>query len=88
MVKTLATSGYEICVEIGSQPALFSIHTGSSPLPMRLESNYSQMLHCLGELYLQGVAINWSGFDQDYSRRLVELPTYPFQRQRYWFEPN
>ena len=28
--------------------------------------------------------VDWAGFDRDYSRRKLELPTYPFQRQRYW----
>jgi acyl transferase domain-containing protein len=37
-------------------------------------------------LYIQGVTVDWSGFNQDYSHEKVELPTYPFQRQRYWIE--
>ncbi|HAX78173.1 MAG TPA: hypothetical protein DCY88_20720, partial [Cyanobacteria bacterium UBA11372] len=43
-----------------------------------------QMLHSLATLYVRGVPVDWSGFDQDYPRRRVQLPTYPFQRQRYW----
>jgi acyl transferase domain-containing protein len=38
----------------------------------------------LGELYVQGLAVDWAGFDCDYSRRYVILPTYPFQRRRFW----
>jgi NADPH:quinone reductase-like Zn-dependent oxidoreductase/acyl carrier protein len=33
-----------------------------------------------------GVAVDWAGFDRDYERRRVVLPTYPFQRQRYWID--
>ncbi len=47
-------------------------------------SDWEQMLSGLGALYAQGVEIDWHGFDRDYSRRKVTLPTYPFQRQRYW----
>lgn len=48
--------------------------------------NWTQLLHSLGRLYTLGVDINWSQFDRDYSRsRLIGLPTYPWQRQRYWF---
>ncbi len=31
-----------------------------------------------------GVDIDWLAFDRDYPRRRVSLPTYPFQRKRYW----
>jgi thioesterase domain-containing protein/NAD(P)-dependent dehydrogenase (short-subunit alcohol dehydrogenase family)/aryl carrier-like protein len=40
----------------------------------------------LGELYKYGVSIDWLGFDKDYVRHKVSLPTYPFQRQGYWLE--
>lgn len=86
-VKTLTLSGCEIFIEISPQPTLLSTNTEGILYSLRPEGDtYSQILHCLGELYLQGVAVNWSGFDRDYSRRLVVLPTYPFARQRYWFE--
>lgn len=48
------------------------------------QSDWQQMLTTLGELYVRGVAIDWHGFDQEYHRRRVTLPTYPFQRQSYW----
>ncbi len=86
-VKTLAASSWNF-IEISPQPVLNTPITGSLLLMPLKSDRYSQFLHCLGELYLQGVAVNWSSFDRDYSRRLVELPTYPFQRQRYWFEPS
>ena len=44
------------------------------------------MLDSLGRLYVQGARVDWVGFDRDYERRKVSLPTYPFQRQRYWIE--
>ncbi|MGI9628360.1 MAG: type I polyketide synthase, partial [Longimicrobiales bacterium] len=42
----------------------------------------------LAELYVQGVQVDWQGYDQGYQRRKVPLPTYPFQRQRFWVEPE
>jgi len=42
----------------------------------------------LGELYVRGVSVNWQGFDQGYSRRRLRVPTYPFQRERYWLPEN
>ena len=40
----------------------------------------------LSRLYLNGVPIDWKGFDKPYHRKKVSLPTYPFQRERYWVE--
>ena len=57
----------------------------SAPLPLH-DRDWQVLLHNLRELYLRGVAVDWSGFDRDYPRRLLQLPTYPFQRQRYWAE--
>jgi len=47
---------------------------------------WQPLLESLGRLYAQGVTPDWQGFDQDYARHKVVLPTYPFQRQRYWIE--
>jgi acyl transferase domain-containing protein len=46
------------------------------------------MLESVGSLYVHGMEIDWAGFDRDYAggRRRVALPTYPFQRERYWLE--
>ncbi len=47
---------------------------------------WGQMLDSLARLYERGAEINWEGFDEPYRRQRVPLPTYPFQRQRYWIE--
>jgi phthiocerol/phenolphthiocerol synthesis type-I polyketide synthase E len=44
------------------------------------------LLAALGRLWLAGVEMDWSGFHGDETRRRVPLPTYPFERQRYWIE--
>lgn len=46
------------------------------------------ILTSLAALYAQGVTIDWAAFEGDRTsqRRKVVLPTYPFQRQRYWSE--
>ena len=40
----------------------------------------------LAVLYVSGAQIDWAGFDRDYRRYPVVLPTYPFQRQRHWVD--
>ncbi|MDH5548248.1 MAG: SDR family NAD(P)-dependent oxidoreductase, partial [Gammaproteobacteria bacterium] len=41
-------------------------------------------LRCLASLYQLGVSINWQAFDSPYTRRKIALPTYPFQRKKFW----
>ncbi|MFZ4850519.1 MAG: SDR family NAD(P)-dependent oxidoreductase, partial [Caldilinea sp.] len=50
------------------------------------QSDWQQLLSSLGALYVRGAQIDWEGIDRGYSRRKVALPTYPFQRQRYWVQ--
>ncbi|HKH48850.1 MAG TPA: amino acid adenylation domain-containing protein, partial [Thermoanaerobaculia bacterium] len=43
-------------------------------------------LATLGRLWLAGVRVDWTGFRGGERRRRVALPTYPFERKRYWIE--
>jgi acyl transferase domain-containing protein len=52
------------------------------------QSDWQVLLQSLGTLYVKGVEIDWSGINRDYPRRYLALPTYPFQRQRYWVETS
>ncbi len=51
-----------------------------------LRGEWQQMLSSLGKLYTQGAKIDWVGFNRDGNCQKVPLPTYPFQRQRYWMK--
>ncbi len=44
-------------------------------------------LTALGRLWLEGVAVDWTSFRAAERPRRVALPTYPFERKRYWIEP-
>ncbi|MCP5094518.1 MAG: amino acid adenylation domain-containing protein, partial [Chloroflexi bacterium] len=46
------------------------------------------VLTILAKLWLAGAPIDWAGFYAAETRNRVSLPTYPFQRQRYWIEPR
>ena len=53
------------------------------------QSDWQQISRILQHLYLNGVAIDWQSYDRGYQRqRLLQLPTYPFQRQSYWLETH
>ncbi|MEM9217717.1 MAG: SDR family NAD(P)-dependent oxidoreductase, partial [Cyanobacteria bacterium P01_F01_bin.150] len=95
-MERLRQEEINIFLECGPQPILLGMGRQCLPednektwLPsLRPNQNdWQQMLSSLGQLYVRGVKINWIGFDQDYSqRRKIALPTYPFQRQRYWID--
>jgi len=40
----------------------------------------------LGQLWIGGVPVNWLAASAGQRRRRVSLPTYPFERKRYWIE--
>ena len=41
-------------------------------------------LSTLGQLWLAGVKVDWKAYIGDENRRRVQLPTYPFERRRFW----
>lgn len=51
-------------------------------------SDVAWLLTTLGQLWLAGVRVDWQGFYAHEQRRRVPLPTYPFERRRYWIEPG
>jgi acyl transferase domain-containing protein/acyl carrier protein len=51
-------------------------------------SDEAFLLTTLGRLWLSGAPVNWRAFYANERRQRVPLPTYPFERQRYWVEPQ
>jgi malonyl CoA-acyl carrier protein transacylase/acyl carrier protein len=93
-MNTLSQQGYEIFLEIGPSATLIGMGKRCLPkgkgswLPALKQGkdDWQVLLESLSQLYIQGGNINWSGFEQDYLRSRLSLPTYPFERQRYWVE--
>ncbi|MGF1481922.1 MAG: aminotransferase class I/II-fold pyridoxal phosphate-dependent enzyme [Cyanophyceae cyanobacterium] len=97
-IKTLHRSGYSLFLECGPKPLLSSMGRAvlenqqqtqqadnSEFLPsLRSDRDWQTLLSSLAQLYTHGVKINWSCFEGDSPHQFVPLPTYPFQRQRYW----
>jgi acyl carrier protein len=99
-MQTLEQSGQRVFLEVG--PGSILVGLGRQCLEAQEESGkperlwavsarksrgeWEQILESLGRLYERGAEVDWEGFDQGYGRRRVALPTYPFQRQRYWIE--
>ncbi len=93
-IRTLYDQGLETFLEIGPKPILLGMAGQCLPdevgngLPSLREGqdDWWQMLQSLGEWYALGGAVDWVAFDKDFTRRKVQLPTYPFRRQRYWVD--
>ncbi|MEW6234620.1 MAG: type I polyketide synthase [Candidatus Omnitrophota bacterium] len=91
-MEALQRRGCTIFIEIGPNPVLLGMGRQCLPenagtwLPSlrRGGDDWRRMLESAAELWIRGVDIDWGGFDRDYLRRRVSLPTYPWQHKKYW----
>jgi acyl transferase domain-containing protein/NADPH:quinone reductase-like Zn-dependent oxidoreductase/SAM-dependent methyltransferase len=90
-MQTLADAGCTVFLEIGPNPVLLGLGRACVDPEGALwqaslrsgREDWTELLSSLGQLYVHGVNVDWAGFDRDYRRRKVSLPTYPFQRERF-----
>lgn len=54
--------------------------------PRDKTSDVAFIQNALGQLWLAGVSVNWAGLHAHERRQRLPLPTYPFERQRYWID--
>ena len=91
-METLREQDCKLLIECGSKPILLGMGRQCLPeaeavwLPSLRQgkSDWEQMLESLSTLYVRGVSVNWTNFEGFYHQRRLQLPTYPFQRERYW----
>lgn len=81
--RTLRTLAGQQAGPQGERLALCSL-----PHPRDRCSSIAFLLSALGQLWIAGVPVDWAGFHAHERRRRVPLPTYSFERQRYWVEPR
>lgn len=93
----MAAEGIDLFIEVGVHPVL------GRPIKQNLESinregavlaslrrgvdDRACLLASLGALHCQGVPVQWDHV-VDKSARFVQLPTYPWQRERYWIDSD
>ncbi len=93
-METLDRAENLVFLEVGPGSTLSALGPQSIGRPDRVwlpslkagHGEWEQVLDSLSRLYMRGAEVNWRAFDRPFDRRRVELPTYPFERQRYWFE--
>jgi acyl transferase domain-containing protein/acyl-CoA synthetase (AMP-forming)/AMP-acid ligase II/acyl carrier protein len=95
-IETIAQRGHQICLELGPHPVLTAqgreclAHDSDFAWLPSLRCGHSdrrQMLDSLAALYIRGAPVDWRQVHGDGHHRRLRLPTYPFQRQRFWVPP-
>ncbi len=87
-VRALRAAGAKNFVELGPDGVLCALaqHTVDDallvPLLRKEKTEESTVVTALGRLHAQGVAVDWAAYFGQAPR--VELPTYAFQRTRFW----
>ncbi|MCL4267591.1 MAG: SDR family oxidoreductase, partial [Anaerolineae bacterium] len=57
------------------------------PYVYNRRSDVAFLLSTLAKVWLHGHPLDWDAFYGDERRQRLPLPTYPFERQRYWIDP-
>jgi acyl transferase domain-containing protein/NADPH-dependent curcumin reductase CurA/short-subunit dehydrogenase/acyl carrier protein len=95
-VRALKDLGITVCLELGPAPTLTSLgrqclndsDMAWVPSLRKGQDDAAMLAHALGDLYVRGASIDWAKVYQPRHARRATLPTYPFERQRYWVEPT
>ncbi|MBW4721910.1 thioester reductase domain-containing protein [Saccharothrix sp. SC076] len=84
-VRALAKEGVTTFVEIGPDAVLTPmVRDVVDAVAVPAQRAGGGLVAALGALHANGVAVDWRAFFADTGARRVDLPTYAFQRQRYW----
>jgi amino acid adenylation domain-containing protein len=78
-----------ILLEVGPGKVLSELVRRNCPESVTLASMAGEpcgraLAQTVGRLWSEGIAIDWLKYYEMEDRRRVPLPTYPFERQRYW----
>jgi amino acid adenylation domain-containing protein len=98
-VRVLLQDGARVVLECGPRRTCAALTLQQRPAnPGRVvaampdgaepDDEYPSLLLALGSLWLNGCTVDWGAFHQGETRRRRALPTYPFQRRRFWIEPG
>ncbi|GAA5013325.1 SDR family NAD(P)-dependent oxidoreductase [Streptomyces siamensis] len=95
-VTTLYETGCRTFLELGPAPVLLGL--GARCLPedgvgwipsLRRDREDAHIVgQALGALHHRGVPVDWNAVHRDEKPRRTSLPSYPWQRERYWFNDD
>ncbi|MDT0310646.1 SDR family NAD(P)-dependent oxidoreductase, partial [Streptomyces sp. DSM 44917] len=94
----LIARGHTLFIEVSPHPVLTAGVTGTAedaeaavetiPTLRRGAGGSRQFLLALGQAHAAGTPVDWTAVLAPAAPRPVELPTYPFQHERYWLDPR
>lgn len=99
-IQTLLEGGCDIVLEVGagqSMSALVKQHRAlaadqvvlsSLPHAREVENESFVLANCVASLWRAGASLDWQAYNRDEALGRIPLPTYPFERQRFWIEPK
>uniref|UniRef100_UPI001041B8EE type I polyketide synthase n=1 Tax=Actinomadura roseirufa TaxID=2094049 RepID=UPI001041B8EE len=96
-VQTLLDDGHRVFIEASPHPVLSAgvqecaeragVSASAVPTLRRDNGGAAQVAHALGLAFAAGIDVSWERwFSADAPPETVDLPTYAFQRERYWME--
>ncbi|RBM22004.1 polyketide synthase [Streptomyces sp. PT12] len=83
--EQLRADGVDTFLEIGPDGVLSAL-TDGIPALRKNRPDTEALLTALATLHVHGIDVDWEAFYAGTGARRVALPTYAFQRQRYWPE--
>ncbi|MEU5980634.1 acyltransferase domain-containing protein, partial [Streptomyces sp. NPDC047315] len=96
-VGALLDGGHRLFVEVSPHPVLtfgleevfegVGVDGVTVPTLRRGSGGQGQLALSVGKAFVAGAPVDWSTWFPAASRHTVDLPTYAFQRQRYWLAP-
>ena len=98
-IRTAVDMGCNMFLEAGPHPVLCGLGRQTLPsgdfawLPSlhAKRGDWPQLLDSVGEMFVRGLDVDWEALDEQHraagQRRTKSLPTYPFERERYWLPP-
>ncbi|GAA4703569.1 hypothetical protein GCM10023324_68100 [Streptomyces youssoufiensis] len=98
-VRQLLADGHRVFIEASTHPVLTvglqesfdeaGIEAAAVPTLRREHGGLEQLARSVAQAFTAGVSVDWTRwYPNDPPPHVVDLPTYAFQRQRYWVEGN
>ncbi|MFA1538219.1 type I polyketide synthase [Actinomadura monticuli] len=96
-IGALLADGHRVFVEASAHPVLAvgleecfeqaGVTAAAVPTLRRDNGDLTQVARAVAHAFTAGTRVDWARwYPADPRPRVVDLPTYPFQRQRYWVE--